>query len=802
MDVVKQRSSRFIQGLPARLYRALPAVILGSLFNILDAVSIGVLIFPSAEGVFRTLQLQGLSMFIMSTIVSQVVMTAGGSRFAGGIGATLIEIFPFLRGVATDIIGALGDGHPGLIPTVMAAYAVMSFLTGFVWLLLGVLRLGTVVAYFPQTVLTGAVGAVGVSLFILGLGLPFPASSPPLSLHNVASTLFAQSHLALFAASFFPAVVLSLTLRSRWADKLSRGLVSSAYFIPLYLLCIPIVFWVIAVSLHLSKEGLVAAGWLFTMESSATSADQIVSGWNYWSLFNFKLVEWSALKSATQNIALLVVIGVLNLPIFVPALGLALDVSYDMNHELIGQGLANILAGAVGTAPNILQFSYSVYFTRAKGDRFELWIVVLVTTGLFFSAGSLLPYVPTILASAMVLFLGIELFLEAAWEASKTLSAMEWAVVMATLIACTFLGFAEGFGVGIGAATVVYLAYGVIDSPAKARECDEWRDALQEKSALRLATPSVAERQDQPSSTTTESTLALAKSNARVVILSGYIFFASIPSMEKKLLNFKADGSEIVILDLSGAHRMETTAARCLTRCVGEIELKKGMLVICGIVRNSGLHADLVRAEVSLAFDPEERVGDDEKDKPILVFATRSECVEWCGRQTAAGDVRVGNDSDNRQSTFEKFCLLFDFDPTLVLRNELPQTGTAATDADLFIQNGGRITTYFAGQVIQPDAGIVFVVDGRIALRPQVAATDNAGHTTTRPSLRNFLATMPKEAGKRFEALLSARSSMVGSGDVVDLGDGSNVGVVLERSVVIEVVAGPLVDWARGKVKQ
>jgi SulP family sulfate permease len=98
------------------------------------------------------------------------------------------------------------------------------------------------------------------------------------------------------------------------------------------------------------------------------------------------------------------------------------------------------------------------------GGRFELSLVILLTAALFFISGMLLPHVPTILASALVLFLGMELFLEATWEASKTLASMEYVVVVSTTAACTLLGFAEGFGIGIGAATVVYLMYGAIDS--------------------------------------------------------------------------------------------------------------------------------------------------------------------------------------------------------------------------------------------------------------------------------------------------------------------------------------------------
>lgn len=223
-------------------------------------------------------------------------------------------------------------------------------------------------AYFPQTVLTGAIGAIGVSLFVLGLGLPFPPSSTPLSLGNVASTLFAKSHLGLLAASFLPAFILSVTLRFKSLELWTRGLVRSAYYIPTYLLCIPVVFWIAVQSLRISKEQLIATGWLFTVDSTSTSA-RIVASWNYWTLFNFvsvqsleharplnclqRLVEWWSLKSAIQNIVLLVVIGydpnpkiasgnsnlvpsVVNLPVFVPALAVSLDVAYDMNHELLG----------------------------------------------------------------------------------------------------------------------------------------------------------------------------------------------------------------------------------------------------------------------------------------------------------------------------------------------------------------------------------------------------------------------------------------------------------------------------------
>ncbi|KAJ7111714.1 sulfate transporter family-domain-containing protein [Mycena epipterygia] len=759
-----------------------------------------------------------------STLTSQVAMTLGGSRFPGALGCMLIEILPLLRGVASNIRSALGDEHPGLIPTVMAAYALTSFLTGAAFIILGLLKLGNLVAYFPQTVLTGAIGAIGVSLFVLGLGLPFPPSASPLALSNVSSTLFDNSHLSLLAASFFPAFILSITLRSRYIELWTRGLVRSAYYIPVYLLMIPAVFWLAVHSIKVSQEHLIAAGWLFTVDSTSSST-AIVTSWNYWTLFDFTLVEWWSLKSAIQNIVLLVIIGVLNLPIYVPTLAFTLDVSYDMNHELLGQGAANILAGVVGTVPNILQYSYSVYVTRAKGGRFELWLVILLTAALFFISGLLLPYVPTILASALVLFFGMELFLEATWEASRTLTWMEYAVVLATLAACTFLGFAEGFGVGIGAATVVYLMYGVIDSPARVTRWNEWNELQQVKNqdedhvAVPVAGRLISPRNHTPAVITLDAPTAsadvkprddtdiLQHINARVVSLSGYIFFASVPSMEKALLDPQVPAA-FFILDLARAHRIETTAARCLPRCVRELELKASRLVICGLGEGSGLHADFERAEIPLVFDLQ---GVEENVNGIPAFATREVCVTWCEREHEKR-VALGNKSDEldaqaKDSAFKTFCRLFDFDPVVL---NVPEEESLAeiSEVDRFIDAGGRITAYLPSQIVRR-TGIIFVLEGQVNL---VAAAAPAASSTVRPSVHRLLAMVPREVVRAVQARLSVFSRAqpgqtrdLKYGDTLDCRAQTDVVVAKKRSVVVEVDESDderLMAWAQGKLDE
>ncbi|KAJ7486358.1 sulfate transporter family-domain-containing protein [Mycena galericulata] len=831
MDVFRSRSSRLISTLPTKLYRALPAVILGTLFNSLDSVSAGILIFPTDGGAFRSLQLQGLSMYIMSTLTSQLVMTLGGSQFPGALGAMLIEILPFLRGIATDILGALGDNHPGLIPTVMAAYALTSFLTGAAFVALGLLKLGIFVAYFPQTVLTGAVGAIGVSLFVLGLELPFPPSATALALSNAASMLFAKSHLGLLAASFVPAFLLSISLRARFLELWTRGFIRSAYYIPLYLLTIPVIFWIAVHSFNFSKDHLVATGWLFTVHSAAGSSEALARSWNYWTLFDFRLVEWSSLKSATPNIVLLVVIGVLNLPIYVPTLAFTLDLSYDMNHELLGQGAANIFAGVVGTVPNILQYSYSVYVTRAKGGRFELSLVILLTGSVFLVAGLLLPYVPTILASALVLFIGVELFLEATWEASKTLAGMEYAIVLATLTACTFLGFAEGFGVGIGAATVVYLLYGVIDSPARVTRWNDWNELQQLRSQdddhvaapmtgrlvspriqapasinLGAPLPSVSIENPGAAAPTSEDDDLLRKLNAHVVVLTGYIFFASVPSMEKQLLNSSAPAA-FYILDLTRAHRIETAAARCLPRCVRDLEIQGRVLVICGLVSGSGLHADFERAEVTVVFDA---TGENSQGKGIPAFATRAACLAWCQRQQETRmSVNEAQELDEQaqESAYRTFCRLFNFelDEVLGAVEDEPHTeSTPVPDIARFVNAGGSIRAYLAGEALGR-TGIAFVIEGQIELATPTPPAPDRG--ALRPSIQRLLTMLPRETLRAVRARWSVFSrretaslSRFKAGDILDCPAPMGSAAANKRSVVVEMEGETLTAWAQAKL--
>lgn len=102
-------------------------------------------------------------------------------------------------------------------------------------------------------------------------------------------------------------------------------------------------------------------------------------------------------------------------------------------------------------------FSNTRVFARAGGHRCESVLVALFTLAFFFVSSQVLPYVPTIQAATLVLYIGIELIIESLWESSASLKCSEWVTVAGTTLACSLIGFAPGAGVGL--AIVIVLQY-------------------------------------------------------------------------------------------------------------------------------------------------------------------------------------------------------------------------------------------------------------------------------------------------------------------------------------------------------
>lgn len=114
------------------------------------------------EGVFPLPGKQniGLRMFLLATFIGQLVYTYT-SNFANPVALQMIENVPFMHALAKTVIRRQGYGKEAL-STLFFLFGFSSIIVGIVFYALGRLKQGNIVYFFPNHVLIGCIGGIGV----------------------------------------------------------------------------------------------------------------------------------------------------------------------------------------------------------------------------------------------------------------------------------------------------------------------------------------------------------------------------------------------------------------------------------------------------------------------------------------------------------------------------------------------------------------------------------------------------------------------------------------------------------------
>lgn len=286
----------------------LPAVFLGLLLNLLDALSYGIILFPLGVDAFSSMGPDGVSMFYISCIVSQIVYSTG-SIFRGGVGSEMIEVVPFFHKMTFMIMNSMGTGDPeALRATVITSFAMSSILTGIVFFALGTARLGTLVSFFPHSILTGCVGGVGIFLFVTGVEVSARFDGELSFTQDTLHQLFSTHTMPLW----IPPLVLAITLLAikRFYDR--------AWLVPAFYIAITTIFYVVVLAVpQLSIHDLRYKGWIF----DAPAGD--VPFYHFYTYYNFKLVDWHAIWLTIPTQLALTFFGILHVPVSLPSIDTA-----------------------------------------------------------------------------------------------------------------------------------------------------------------------------------------------------------------------------------------------------------------------------------------------------------------------------------------------------------------------------------------------------------------------------------------------------------------------------------------------
>src|SRR5262249_34399759 len=161
-------------------------------------------------------------------------------------------------------------------------------------------------------------------------------------------------------------------------------------------------------------------------------------------------IGWGALRGSIGSIAAVTVLAAISILLNASSLELATEEEIDLDRELRGTGVANLVAGAVGGVVGYLSLSESTlnYKIGARSRAAGL-VCALLSAIILVSGPAVLSYFPKPVLGGVPVVLGFSFLLETICDAWLRLPRGEYALVLLILFVVVMVGFLEGVGVGI-----------------------------------------------------------------------------------------------------------------------------------------------------------------------------------------------------------------------------------------------------------------------------------------------------------------------------------------------------------------
>ncbi|KAI9008395.1 sulfate transporter family-domain-containing protein [Gaertneriomyces semiglobifer] len=576
-----------------------PAVILALILNVLDAMSYGIIIFPPSDRMPNTTVQAGLALFLASTLVSQLTYTLGGSKFRGAVGSMMIEVMPFLHIFVRTIEAQMKDASDhAVLATIMCVFAMSTVLTGIVFGVLGYFRLGNLIQFFPRHILVGCIGGIGFFLMLTGIEVTTHISNE-YSMHWV-KRIFELYALKLWGGSLLLALFLKALQRR----------VHHPLFVPLFYVCIPIAFYAVVFIGRWPISKVREAGWLFSLPGGGGAPF-----YEFWKYFDFTAVQWSAIPATFPTQLALAFFGVLHVPINVPALAVSTHQDVDLNKELVGHGVSNLIAGLLGLPQNYLVYSNSLLYIRSGGDSLFGGLLLSLCTGLVWVAGgNFVEFVPTIVVGSLIFHLGIDLMKESLYDTWNTgMHSLEYMTILMIVVVMgrCVVGFTEGIGVGVVLACVFFVVM------------------YSRKSVIRGTYSGTQLRSTVHRMYRQQCFLDQVGDQIRCIKLQGFMFFGTVNQLDEHIGQLLSESPRMrfLVFDFSLIYGIDYSAIESFHRIKRLLGDSNTHLVLAGVSAFSRILAQ------SGIFDEVSLVNEESVEVPVHSFDNINEALEWCENQ-------------------------------------------------------------------------------------------------------------------------------------------------------------------------
>ncbi|KAI8911753.1 sulfate transporter family-domain-containing protein [Gorgonomyces haynaldii] len=567
-----------------------PGALLALLLNLLDAMSYGIIIFPASDPHMPSTASQaGISMFLASSLISQIVFSFGGSGFSGAVGSMMIEVIPFLHLMVEQIEHTMqGASDAAIMSTVMTAYAMSTVLTGITFLLLGIFKLGTIIQFFPRHVLVGCIGGIG--LFLIFTAIEVTAGIEPVINLHFFESLIAPRALVLWGSSLLAALVL----------KLIQSINHNPLVVPAFYCILPIGFYAIVLSLGIPFEDLRSMGWMFKLPDAADAP--FYTPWTY---IDLGQINWYAVLVTLPTQLALTFFGILHVPINVPALSVSTKQDVDLSWEIIGHGIGNLASGVLFLPQNYMVYSNSLLFLRSGGGSFASEVVLCITSVFLWIEGAFVAgFVPVIVVGALIFHLGVDLLKESVYDSWKAgIHPLEYLTILVIVFVMGFIGFTEGIIVGLLLTSLFFVAIYANKSVIK----ESFKGSDLRSTVHRLY------RQ--------QMFLDKVGSQIHIIKLQGFMFFGTInqlsASVDETLLKFPE--TRFLVFDFSLVNGIDYSGFESFSRIKRILFMKRIHVIFCGL---GTVMEDFKRSGL---LQVEEQYEDE-----IKMFEDLNNALEWC----------------------------------------------------------------------------------------------------------------------------------------------------------------------------
>lgn len=410
------------------------AVLVTASFTIIACGSFAALIFNGPLGAFVA---RGIWIGLFTALVVGIVV-ALVSSYAGAIAIPQDRVAPIFALMAGTIVTGMGSASAEeKCLAVMGAIAIVSLATGAFLFALGWLRLGNLIRYIPYPVIGGFLAGSGWLLVLGGLRV---MTGHALNFENLPS--------------FFHSATLI-----QWLPGVALG---SLLFVLLRRFNHPL-------TMPLTFVGAIALFYLLLQGAGVSIADARTRGWlsnfpvghsmgEHSSFFILSQAPWRLLANEWSILVTILLTSVVSILLTASALEIATDEDIDLNRELRAAGMGTFAGGVGGGMVGFHSLSMS-RLVLSMGAR-SRWIGVgsaLICGAAMFFGASVVAFVPQYVNGGLLFFLGLTFLWEWLYEARRTLTRVDYVIVILILAVVGAFGYPEGVGAGIVAGVVIFI---------------------------------------------------------------------------------------------------------------------------------------------------------------------------------------------------------------------------------------------------------------------------------------------------------------------------------------------------------